>query len=784
MIGQTILHYKILGKLGEGGMGVVYKAEDTKLKRTVALKFLPPELTRDPEAKARFIREAQAASSLDHSNICTIYEIGETKPALGQPGEGQLFIVMACYEGKTLKEKIKDQRLKIKEAVDIAVQIAEGLKRAHEAGIVHRDIKPANIMITERGEVKILDFGLAKLAGQAQLTKDSSTLGTVAYMSPEQLSGKEVDPRTDIWSLGVILYEILSRELPFKGDYEQAIMYAILNEEPKTLEDIPVELQGVVEKALQKNVDKRYSEVFELLNDLTAIMETHRFSKPVRPSPKSTRKKIIVISAVAVLIIIAAIAGIYLFPTSESETPIKSLAVLPFYNIKADPETNFLSFALADQIIGKLNYLQNMNARASSSVRKYENKKVNPQKIGNELDVEFVLSGSYLFEGRQIRLNVELVEVQSNNLLWRNELEVNYENAFQLQDIVADNIRDRLEIQFAPAEQNRMEIDVPQNSLAYEYLLRSKSYPLSVEGSILAVEMLKKSIELDSTYAPAYADLGYHKIRLAQHKIGGSESNYLEAEKYLLKALNLNQDQFEALIQLAGYYTDRGKPEEALTLVRRALQINPNSAWAHYRLGYVCRYTGLLQEAEQAVELVLQSDPFNERLGAMSDIYLDLGKYQKTLKVTEIYKVSLSNYYREGKIFILLNQKDEALRKFDRYIEKEPESLGGLLSLALKNYILGKYDTGLEAVRKLDESGPMDSAVLFLIAESYAVLEDSKNSLRVLRQAVEGGFFCYPFFLSDPFLDPVRDDPEFQKVLALAKEKHEAFKQLYFAEKE
>jgi len=272
MICLNISHYKILEKLGEGGMGVVYKAEDTKLKRTVALKFLPPELTRDPEAKARFIREAQAASSLDHPNIYTIYEIDETKPAPGEPGEGQLFIVMACYEGMTLKEKIKDQRLKIKEAIDYAIQIAQGLAKAHEKGIVHRDIKPANIFITTDGIVKILDFGLAKLTGQAQVTKDASTLGTVAYMSPEQLSGKEVDQRTDIWSLGVILYEMLCGEPPFKGEYEQAVVYSILNDTPKSVQpNIDADLERIVNVCLAKNATSRYQQMTELMTDLRSL---------------------------------------------------------------------------------------------------------------------------------------------------------------------------------------------------------------------------------------------------------------------------------------------------------------------------------------------------------------------------------------------------------------------------------------------------------------------------------------------------------------------------------
>ena len=265
MIGKTISHYRILEKLGEGGMGVVYKAEDTKLRRPVALKFLPPELTRDPEAKERFIQEAQAASALDHPNICNIHEIDETP-------EGQLFICMAYYEGETLKEKIKRDPLDAHEAIRVAMQIGQGLAKAHSHGIVHRDMKPANIVVTDEGVAKILDFGLAKLAGQVRLTKVSSTLGTVAYMSPEQAGGKEIDRRTDIWSLGVILYEMLTGRLPFKGEYEQAMMYSILNEAPVPLApvrpDMPKDFERILDRALAKAPENRYQHVNEMVADL------------------------------------------------------------------------------------------------------------------------------------------------------------------------------------------------------------------------------------------------------------------------------------------------------------------------------------------------------------------------------------------------------------------------------------------------------------------------------------------------------------------------------------
>ncbi|MHA2062345.1 MAG: serine/threonine protein kinase, partial [Candidatus Sifarchaeia archaeon] len=260
MIGKTISHYKIIEQLGAGGMGVVYKAEDTRLKRTVALKFLPPEMTRDPEAKERFIREAQAASSLQHNNICTIHEIDETE-------DGQIFICMDYYEGESLKDKIKDKRLKTKDAIDITIQIAQGLEKAHEKGIIHRDIKPSNIFITHDDVVKIIDFGLAKLAGKTILTKAGSTMGTIDYMSPEQTRGDEIDHRTDIWSLGVVLYEMITGRVPFKGEYDQAVIYSIMNEEPELITShhtsVPMELEGIVIKALSKSPDERYQHADE-----------------------------------------------------------------------------------------------------------------------------------------------------------------------------------------------------------------------------------------------------------------------------------------------------------------------------------------------------------------------------------------------------------------------------------------------------------------------------------------------------------------------------------------
>ena len=318
MIGQTISHYKILEKLGGGGMGVVYNAEDTRLKRTVALKFLPPDLTRNDEANRRFIHEAQAASALEHSNICTIHEIGETS-------DGQLFITMACYEGETLDKKVERGPLEITEALDVAIQIARGIARAHEAGIMHRDVKPANIMLTYRGEVRILDFGLAKLVGQTRLTQSGSTLGTASYMSPEQAQGEEVDQRTDIWSFGIVFYEMLTGRVPFKGEFQPAVVYSILNEDPpsprKLREGISEDLETIILHALEKKAADRYQTMNDLLADLESVKkETSGISRvrlrPIRHKRRWTKRQrsITTISIIAIAILL----GVYFYPRQRT----------------------------------------------------------------------------------------------------------------------------------------------------------------------------------------------------------------------------------------------------------------------------------------------------------------------------------------------------------------------------------------------------------------------------------------------------------------------------------
>ncbi len=458
MIGKTISHYKILEKLGGGGMGVVYAAEDTKLKRKVALKFLPPEITCNDEIKKRFIHEAQTASALDHPNICTIHEIDEIKPTTKEPGNGQMFIVMACYEGESLKIKIARGPLKVAETIDIAMQIAEGLAKAHQKGIVHRDIKPANILVTEDGIVKIVDFGLAKLTGRTMLTKEGTTLGTVVYMSPEQARGEKVDHRTDIWSFGVMLYEMVTGQLPFRGEYEQAVVYSILNEDPEPptalRSGMTMEMERIILKSLAKKPEGRYQHVDEMLVDLKSIRaktmpkgETIEAKTEVirtdKPSRKPNPRRRIAIFGILLLLIVTATVYLWVQKTWQPfihQKVSKKIAILPLINLTGDPSQTYFCDGMTEQLITNLSRVPELKVIARTSVMRYKNTKKDIRQISKELDAPYVLEGSVRKSDKRVRITAQLIEAKEGTHLWANDYDRNLRDIFAIQDDVSQSI--------------------------------------------------------------------------------------------------------------------------------------------------------------------------------------------------------------------------------------------------------------------------------------------------------------------------------------------------------
>jgi serine/threonine protein kinase len=445
MIGTTISHYKILEKIGEGGMGVVYKAQDTKLKRTVALKFLPPELLCDSEAKTRFLHEAQAASSLSHPNITTIYDVDEA--------DQKCFISMEYVEGKSLQSLIYERPLRVDEILRISEQIAEGLKAAHRKEVVHRDIKSANVMVSDQGEVKIMDFGLAKLKGATKLTRTGTTLGTFQYMSPEQAQGKEVDCRSDIFSFGVVLYEMISQKLPFTGEHEAAIIYSVINERHEPLNQIvppiPPQLERIVDKALAKDRDKRYQNMDELLSDLKEIPSTYPETKII-----TRRRKYPLMASISVLaLVFLALLAYFVakpgkkppsgerIPVAQTEQQLaekkKSLAVMYLENLSGDEKTDVVRAGLYEGITSNLSRISKLLIVPKKEILDFKDKKVEPKEIVDRTGAKYILSGTVQMIGQTIRLTMQLLDPLTNTVLWLDKYPCTEKELFEVQDKVA-----------------------------------------------------------------------------------------------------------------------------------------------------------------------------------------------------------------------------------------------------------------------------------------------------------------------------------------------------------
>lgn len=526
MLGQTISHYKILEKLGEGGMGVVYKAEDTKLKREVAIKFLPRQIAASEEERQRFKIEARAAAALNHPNIATIHAIEEV--------DEELFIVMEFIEGQELKSIIDDRLLSIDDVINYAKQIAEGLQAAHEKGVTHRDIKSANIMVTEKDHVKIMDFGLAKVRGGAQVTKIGTTLGTVAYMSPEQALGEEADCRSDIWSSGVVLYEMLTGKLPFGGDYEQAVTYAILNEEPQRISelraDVPTELQQIVEKALAKRPDDRYQNAQAFLRHIEALTG---LKTPTGAQTKSllTKKWSILVAAITTMALLAMVTLFLFRDVPPDAVDRKSVAVLPFVNMSADPENEYFADGLSEEILNSLNALPNLLVTARTSSFFYKDKDVPVDEIAERLGVAHVLEGSVRRSGDRLRVTAQLVRASDGFHLWSNTYDAQLEDVFQIQTDVAEKVAGALSIYLDDEQREALAASGTRNVEAFQAFLKGRELMDQAHAGEPGVslwdanEEFERAMALDPTYAaPAMS----HYDAFAHYLMDGPDSPFLK----------------------------------------------------------------------------------------------------------------------------------------------------------------------------------------------------------------------------------------------------------------
>ena len=661
MIGKNILHYNIIEKLGAGGMGVVYKAQDTKLDRVVAIKFLPPHIAANDNERQRFKIEAKAAASLNHSSIAHIYAIEET--------DNEMFIVMEYIDGKELKDIIKipplgkggtakspfeegarmaGDVLPIDDILNYATQIAEGLKTAHNKGIVHRDIKSANIMLTNEGQIKIMDFGLAKVRGGIQVTKVGTTLGTAAYMSPEQTRGEEVDYRSDIWSLGVVLFEMLTGKFPFAGEYEQAVTYSILNENPD-LSAIPNELQPILQKALAKDPANRYQEIEQLLADLKILKgetssqsTSSRIATPVEQRKSPSKRNLIFAAAGAILILV--IAFYFLFfnrsVIEKTSSQRKMLVVLPFQNL-GPAEQNYFADGITGEITSRLSGISGLGVIARSSAMQYKNTTKSLHEIGEELSVEYVLEGTIQWEERpdgskRVRVNPELIKIDDETQVWSQPYEENFSSVFKLQSDIAATVAEALNLKLIKSEQKSLRSNITNNSEAYDTYLRAKYYSQDItseKNSRIAEELLEKAIKLDGSFAAAYAVLSTVQSNMYWSYFEHTEENLEKSKANAKKALLINPDLAEAHSAMGDYYYHGILDyDSALEEYNRAILLNPNHVEAYNGIAFVRRRQGKMRETIEYLEKTYELDPKDyTTVFSIGETYTLLREYEKSI---------------------------------------------------------------------------------------------------------------------------------------------------------
>lgn len=755
--------YRITQKMGEGGMGVVYKAEDTKLNRSVALKFLAPELTKNEAARERFTQEAQAASALDHPNICTVHEINETE-------DNQVFIAMACYEGESLKDKIATGPLEPEEVFNIAIQVAQGLAKAHTRGIVHRDVKPANVMITTDGIAKILDFGLAKLSGQVRLTQTGTTMGTVAYMSPEQAQGGEVDQRTDIWSLGVMIYEMLTGTLPFKGDHEQMVIYSVLNETPAPLgklrKNIPEDLGKVIQKALAKNTDERYGRMDDLVDDLISVSKGYEprmiALRPLRAKLRKI-KRAYLYSGLAVILILLIVSGSLLF-TGRAET-IDSIAVLPLPNTSGDPGQDYLYDSLTDQLIAELGQVSALRVIGRQSMIQYKDSKKSLPEIARELNVEALVEASVLMDGDQIIFTAKLIKAEPEQQLWSGNYEKNFKDVRILQSEVAQAIAREVKAELTQEEQSRFadvgEID-PE---AYQnYLLGVFHWNnLSIDKSM---ESFQKTIDKEPNFAPAYVGLSNCYWISHQFMNWPASEAWPKAKEAALKALEIDDKSAEAHAQLGlvlvMYDWDWKAAEKEFKL---ALELNENISMIYIWYSALMQYAGWHEEAISTIKKAEKLDPVSLIYMINLEIrYYNAGLYDQAIvqchKILDMNPNYAPVYQYLCQIYSAQDMVEDAILNSEKFVGFFGDMINdGLPQLGCIYGRAGREAKAREILQRLQAESKQMYIPPFYFAWVHTGLGEKDKAFEWLEKASEEHDPRVLWYLRDPMFKSLRSDP-------------------------
>jgi serine/threonine protein kinase/Flp pilus assembly protein TadD len=706
MIGQTISHYKILEQIGEGGMGVVYKAQDLKLDRRVAIKFLPQHLSTAAESKARFLQEARATAALNHPNILSVYEIDEQG--------GGMFMVMEYIEGVTLKKYISNLKsgagIPVVQAIDWATQIADGLKAAHEKDVVHRDIKPENVMLTSDGKLKIMDFGIAKLKSSSGLTKTGSSIGTLSYMSPEQAQGIAADPRSDIWSLGVVLYEMLTADLPFKAEHEAGLMYLIVNEAPPPTsamdKKIPRQVDPVVMKMLAKERERRYESMAKVLEALGELKSQ--------------------------------------ITQSSASSKTKSILVLPFGNMSPDKESDYFCDGLTEELIVSLSKLKDIRIIPRSISMQYKGTGKDIKMIGRELGCRHILSGNVRKFQDNLRISVELVDVESDEQLWAETYKGKIEDVFDIQEKVSKQIAEALMLKLSPNEKIVLTKRSTENAEAFDYNLRGRNalYRMSKNDMNSAILLFQRAIELDARYSSAYAGLG-ETYGWLFFQCDRKEAYLDMAVDACLKALMYDATLSEAYAALGLAYLGKKENAEALNAGKKAIELDPNNATAYWILGRIYHSTDRDRDSVEMFEKTIGLDPdFYSAYGDLQNVYERLGD---TGRSNDMIQQSVPMFYR--------------------YLAKHPEDARAHMFFATSLVRANRIDEGKQEAAKALELNPSDPLMLYNATCFYAVLGEKQLAIKALKGALAAGYENYEWAKRDSDLESIRNEPAYIELM-------------------